>query len=472
MAIPSSVQPRATILRAKKMKRTLRHHWTPRRIAVSELSLWNENARIPDYLLQSREPELIRILFAKYDLERLAGEIVKDSDLPQLEKLVVWDRRGKLVVLEGNRRLAVYKCLATPALIPDEPLRRKFEELRKKFPVDGKFKVEALVTTSKKEGMRFLNRKHYYGNNEKRWDQYERDHYFKRSLEKKIRETLTAREKRSIFRVNLGEKVKVVSLPDEMKQRILGSGFATTFYRVVDSNPGSKRLKYEKSDYDLRIEDEAEFQALLKVIIFNLLRKETLHGDKLNSRMLNQESDIEQYLNSISANDERAVDEIIDREQSAQPPKGRKGAGKKTSRRRKRTPKPYFSLIDPSLDLPTKTPAKTVSVYKELQTINVSQCPTGVNILVRILIDISVNHYLKKRKQDAYLNNELWKKISYIKNNYITEQDLQRVVELLNKDLLTRKLNQVAHNTIFEADATTIRDLWKNLQYFFAFLVK
>lgn len=455
------------------MKTTPNPTWTRRSFPISRPSLWDENARIPDYLRQSGEPELIRILFTKYGLERLAGEIVKDFDLPQLEKLVVWDDGRNLVVLEGNRRLAAYKCLSNPALVSDETLRKKFKVLKGRVRVGRNFRVEALVTTSKKEGMRFIDRKHYHGNHEKPWEQYERDHYIKRTREEGDPEKLTTKERSSIFRANLAEMVKRVSLPDKMKQEILGRGRATTFYRVVSSTPGLKKLKFEKLVYDLRIENETEFLALLKVIIFNLHRRKTLDGLKqLNSRTLNQESEIEDYLNSISISDERTVDELIAKEQPEQRPAGRSGRAKAARRRRRARAKPYNTLIDPQLSLPNRTLKKINSVYGELQEINVSDCPTAVSILVRILIEISAKRFLQKKNDNTHLNSELVKKISHIKNNYVTDTDLKKTIELLQNDLLTKNLNQVAHNTIFQATESSIKDLWKNLQHFFEFLVK
>ena len=45
---------------------------------------------------------------------------MSDFDLPQLEKIVVWNNSDSLIVLEGNKRLAGYKLLADPSIIIEE----------------------------------------------------------------------------------------------------------------------------------------------------------------------------------------------------------------------------------------------------------------------------------------------------------------------------------------------------------------
>ena len=88
--------------------------FTERKVAINRLSLWDENARFPDKLFNSDQEELIKYFISKeeFKIEELIKEIVKDFDLPQAEKLIVWDNEGELIVLEGNRRLTSYKLLA------------------------------------------------------------------------------------------------------------------------------------------------------------------------------------------------------------------------------------------------------------------------------------------------------------------------------------------------------------------------
>ncbi len=59
--------------------------------------------------------------------------------------------------------------------------------------------------------------------------------------------------------------------------------------------------------------------------------------------------------------------------------------------------------------------------------------------------------------------------MNYVANSYI-DGDLKNSIIALNEDFLTKKLNEVMHNSIFSATETSIRDFWKNLNPFLEFL--
>lgn len=316
------------------MTSKLKHKFEKKQIAIKDLSLWDENSRFPDYLAGSDEKELVQTLLRKYELEAFANEVVKDFDLPQLERLVVLKKGKQHIVLEGNRRLATYKCLLDPKLVENETIRIKFETLGTKINLNDNFKFEAVVTESKEDGLRFIERKHYHGNNEVDWGQYERDHHIRRTRQS-FAGSLSAKEMQSIFRAKIGDMVKETALPEEMKRSILGKGFITTFYRVVDSEAGRKKLKYEKHETELHFEDEKEFLELLKIIIFNLLNKHRFSGEELNSRALNDEEDIREYLDSISSQDVKEVDRLI----ALVKKKGAEGGRAAKTRKRKKKEK-------------------------------------------------------------------------------------------------------------------------------------
>ena len=62
-------------------------------IKVSDLQLWDENARVPDKYFNKSEKEIISHFLSKkeFKIEILAKEIVKDFDLLQLENIIVYN---------------------------------------------------------------------------------------------------------------------------------------------------------------------------------------------------------------------------------------------------------------------------------------------------------------------------------------------------------------------------------------------
>ena len=62
-----------------------------KKLLLKELTLWDENPRFPDKYFNQTEDELIDFFLSKKDFKivELAEAVIKDFDLPQLEKLVV-----------------------------------------------------------------------------------------------------------------------------------------------------------------------------------------------------------------------------------------------------------------------------------------------------------------------------------------------------------------------------------------------
>ncbi|MDC1011826.1 hypothetical protein OAQ04_01105 [Flavobacteriaceae bacterium] len=70
-------------------------------IKLKNLVLWDENVRFPDKYSDSTEEKLIEYFLSKKDfkISDFIEEIAKDIDLPQLEKIVVWNDEVKYIVL-------------------------------------------------------------------------------------------------------------------------------------------------------------------------------------------------------------------------------------------------------------------------------------------------------------------------------------------------------------------------------------
>lgn len=450
------------------------------KIAIKDLSLWDENARFPEEYFNKSEEELVSYFLNKkeFKIEEFAKEIVTELDIPQFEQILVYKIDGKNIVLEGNRRLAVYKLLSNPSLANNKMTQSCFENLKQTVNINDNFKLVAHITTNKEEGLRFVDRKHNKGNNEVGWGEPERRNFSVRRL---------SGSNKDILRVELSNLVKELNLPDQIKREVLGKGYVTTFYRIIDSIPSSVKLGYEVlKNGHIKIKDRKKFDDLLKIVVYNIWKKEGFKGEKINSRTLNKMNDIKTYFDSLEENDTIKVDNEIEKV------KERNLFGEETFKLQKkgesiykRVPeKPYLSIISPKLYLPNIKSEKIKEVFNEFKLIDVTKCPTAISALVRIIIDISVKKFLELKghsfnsyghliiKHIGQKNKRTLKeKINYISDNYAVG-DVKSAIVALNNDLLTQNLNQVMHNTIFLATETSIRDFWKNLKPVFDFLIK
>lgn len=285
--------------------------FTDRKIPIKELCLWDENARFPDQYYNSDEKELIRYFLSKpsFKLREFVDEIVNDIDLPHLEKVVVWDSNDKLIVLEGNRRLAIYKLLANPKLVID--IDKKFHSLlvEKKsiVNIDDNFLLDCLVSEDKDQCYRYIDRKHAKGNNQVGWIEPERVNYSKRR---------GVESQNAKIKIAITEYVRKLDLPNEIINEVLGQGYVTTFYRIVATGPAKEMFGLSTNENgDLTYTDKA-FSDKLKVIIHNVLRKKDFDGNTVDTRVLNKNHEIKRYIESVRPGDVAKVNVEIEKNKS------------------------------------------------------------------------------------------------------------------------------------------------------------
>lgn len=109
--------------------------YAQRAVAVSSLDLDVENPRFRDGVLDQRAAmaELLATPKQQSEMLALARSVVDLGGLDPSTLPVVVEESGRIVVLEGNRRVAVLKLLRRPSLAPTESLRVRFEKLAASF---------------------------------------------------------------------------------------------------------------------------------------------------------------------------------------------------------------------------------------------------------------------------------------------------------------------------------------------------
>lgn len=280
--------------------------WKKKDLPIKDLALWDENARFSDQYFGLTEEDLLKyFLTGKFQVLKLAGEMEKDADLPQLEKIVVWHFNDRNIVLEGNRRVATYKLLADPKLAGNQ--ENKFSKINSKINLSDDFELECLVTEDLEEGYRFIERKHLNQNNEVSWGSNEIAHHKERRGK--------AGEK-ELIRVGITKVVNNLGIANELTESVLGPGYVTTFWRLVGQTPAQDFFGFSfDGNKKLKIKD-ADFEKKLKVVVWDVLKNGQYNG-KLFSRLNNKE--ILDYLKSISDKDyNRASTEIKEAESKKQ----------------------------------------------------------------------------------------------------------------------------------------------------------
>src|SRR3989344_865662 len=410
----------------------MENKFTKNSISINDLSLWDENARFPDKYFSKTEKELIEYFCSKKDFKiaELAEDVVKEFDLPQLEKLVIYELDGKKIVLEGNRRLAVYKLLNNPKLTDDTRLQSKFSGLKTKIKIDDNSKLECLLTKDKEQGLRYIDRKHLRNNNEVSWGDNERAHHNARRGNANQKELL---------KVEITKIIKGLDFPEELKEQVLGPGFVTTFWRIIEQTPAWSLFGFSfDKNGDFKVADK-DFSKKLKVIVFDVLQKSKFN-DKLFSRL--NVKDIEAYLKDISTDDYKRVDNEI------------------------------------------KKQTKINNIYCELKNdllIDDSKkaVPNAVGVLFRVFLEISLDYYAKMNSHGSKKVDTINQKITWVVSSLEGKGYEKKKFNNINKVgsatgqksyLSIENFHEYVHSTTTQPSSSELKAKWDNLQDFFEIL--
>lgn len=218
--------------------------WEEVKIPINELFLDTQNPRIPDKFSAASQKELIQELMTNEDVLSLAKEIVDKKDYPQLEKCIVVNENKKIVVLEGNRRVAAYKCLVNPALAPVEYIE-KFAKLAEKVDFDGNKRIEAILVKERTYANPLIEAKHTRPM-VKAWVPYQKKLFIKRT-QGTDSSALPVKSKSEIAQANLYEMANKLDLPEEVAEIVQDPKRfkLTDLHRVVGSKPGKEFLGYD-----------------------------------------------------------------------------------------------------------------------------------------------------------------------------------------------------------------------------------
>jgi hypothetical protein len=447
-----------------------------KKIEVKDLTLWDENARFPDKYYNQEESELIEYFLSKSDfkIKTLIEAIVKDFDLPQLEKIIVWNDGEQNIVLEGNRRLTAYKLLINPSLVKEKKLKEFIEAEKAKIDISENYLLECILVEEREDAFRYIDRKHYNGNFEVAWKDTERAHYSKRRGSENPLE---------LIKIGITKIVRDLDLPEEMKEQVLGQGYVTTFFRTITTKPAQKLYGYFFEDDEFKVKDK-DFGDKLKVIIYSVLNKQDIKGNKIDSRTLNKKEDVEKFLESIEIDDTKVVEEKI-KEKTTENIFGEKTITVgSTPSRQKVLPKSTNrnNLIPNSCRL-TIQENKINNIYHELKEdlfLNGSKniTPNAVGILFRVFLEISIDYFLEREGINLPNETKLAGKITKCANELETKNlatkkqlvNIRKVATDKNHLLNIQNFHDYVHSYKTQPSSSDLILKWDNLQEFFQIL--
>lgn len=426
-------------------------------VKLSDITLYEENPRFEKVFSETEAVQ--KIIQDQGDkLLRLAEHII-DNGFNPTDIPIVFKKKNKFFIKEGNRRIASLMLVNNPNLVfSNETLKNKFLLLKsqKGHLIPGK--VFCAVFENPHEADEWIRLKHavsHGGVGTEKWNSQQSNRFAKGNIEDlpvelQAIEILKKEKKTSKSTMSLIPTLKATNL-----RRLLSDPYART---KIGLKNGETKLELLNPKHESLKNLEAVVQQIAKP---------TFVVDEIYHK-----NDRKKFIDSIKLKKIKLPKSLLSKIEKP----GRKS----------KTLSTYTSLIDPNKKLHSKLGAKTLKLCKELQIVSVDVAPHATAFLLRVLIEISVKKYLKKKKEvtiDKYdcatvvvsgkkiKYESLRKKINYIANTYINDNDLKNSVNLLNKDSFTTTLNQFVHNELHQSTPTSVRDFWTNAENLFDFLV-
>lgn len=371
--------------------------WTERMEFVTNLQLDGRNPRIPGGGAGPDQRELIADLVAHDKVYDLARDIVEVGFYP-LESLVGLKEDGKSIILEGNRRLAALKLLVSPEQAPEAEVKR-FRTLAGRVALDGIKRVRVLYAPSREAAAPLILQKHTREQIE-RWSPLMQAKFYRSLADSGITiEEMARRYARPAGEIarflRLDEMYEIacaITLPEEARVRVHNPRDfrAAVLERLLDIPTAREFLgiEFDSAGRVRGIVPKEEFAKAYRKILTDIA------AGSVDTRTLNTVKEAAKYLAAISKHGPDrtrkgtfTADDFLRPSASAQ---------KDTP---KPKPEPRTAKSKSVIPLGTKCNVQNQrikDVFRELRRLAVADYPNASAVLLRILLELCIGHYLDK----------------------------------------------------------------------------
>lgn len=394
-------------------------NWRTKSLSPTNLLLDAKNPRIGREHLSRAPREIIQYLFEHDKALDVAESIATRGYFPN-EPLLAVKEDGRLVVVEGNRRLAALKALREPALL-DGKYERQVERLARRI-VDPNLitSVPVTIASSRKATDRQIAGRHV-GTPVLAWRAENRASFILDKLAEgydnnALRDELgfspadiqQARQTRAV-----ADMARSLDLPEEVKAKLDGptAKVFTTLERVFDSTVGRKYLHVETdADHGLRgTTTKSEFlRGFTKLVTDVALGKQS-------SRTLNTNDNIRSYFEGWDPKERPqnrhgsfVPSDIIKGGSVSSKPRTAEKTTSKNSSKESKTIIPRDLKIRYGGD-------RLKDIGRELKKLKREDYPNAGSVLLRVFLELSIVDCLKRagRLEPLIDNLKSSKKLRY-----------------------------------------------------------
>lgn len=494
---------------------------------LSEVHLDLKNVRL-EIADAKVEADIVEDLFANEDALGLVEGICKVGYLTH-ETPVVLRRRGKYVMVEGNRRLAALKAIQNPMLVPDYQARiAAFAAL---LPDRSALStVRVMIAPNQTEADQLIAAIHT-GNLRKAWSPSRQAAFFQAQIDagRKLDELLarypTIDVRKFVFRAHIINIFKSVRYDDAELQDFLSTKKwmrgLSTLARIYESKEFLELtgLTMEPDGNITKSVSDSAFKEIATAIVRGMF------DENINTRSLNSVSSprYTQLMNELR----RIVADTSEPAQPAEPvatePSGDAGtrktstggssptspgtspspgtstgstsgasgrAGARTPRKTAAVKKTKIKHLDLSqIKAPDNYPLALKLLLGELSEINVQKFPNATFLMIRAILEKSIKSYAEAKTIDikatgnnqngrVQLGQALKWLLEHVRVNGPTHliQVIERVRggRLVNFNYTNSNdaLNALNHNHHFMVDADEVNSMWDSIDSIIKFAMK
>jgi hypothetical protein len=377
--------------------------WPTKRMPVASLHLDDRNPRLGRETTARAPKEIIQYLFEHDKAAEVAESIATRGYFPN-EPLLAVKEHDRVVVIEGNRRLAALKALREPGIL-EGAQRRQVERIARQI-LDPSLIASVPVTLApdRRSTDRQIAGRHV-GTPVLAWEAENRASFILDKLEEgyandelldqlgfSLPDIQKARQIRAI-----AEMARSVELPPEVKAKLDNprAKVFTTLGRVFDSSVGRQHLCVEPdADHGLRGNtSKAEFLKGFTKLVTDIALGHA------SSRTLNKNEDIERYFGKLDAADRPAKvkgsfmpSDIIVGKSVASPEPA------KSKPRRKRSKQETLTVFPTDFRVRFGS-ERLVDIRGELVKLKREKFPNAGAVLLRVFLELAVVDYLKRTKE-------------------------------------------------------------------------
>lgn len=477
-------------------------NWKRRTRPVGSLVLDPRNPRIPPSAEPLSEPQLIEELVLNDDVYGLARSIAANGFFPN-EDLITVHEQNKLIVVEGNRRLAACKLLANPQTAPSD-FQSRFKSLSANFDLASLKKIPVFVSPSREAAVPLIIARHT-ATQIQRWEPFmQASFYF--TL---VRDGTSVSDVAAKFGLNAAEVKNALSaynlyqmacrLPtsQNVAERVRNPRkfSLTTLTRVFETPAGRKFFGVEfTEDGTVRgtIHPDEFKKGFLRLVA-------EVATDKIDSRSLNSPSDIARHLGSFSA--------------SEKPDLTRKGSfdsktflagtpppfGPTPKSKAKAKPTRLSRGLIPAHTSCNISNSRVRNLLGELTRLSPEKFPNACAFAFRCFIELSIFCFLDAKGEIAKMTAEAksdiarknaklppgkpklklpphWtpdltpmvRRIADPNQNIITNAHITKALnKVINEEQELFGLNLAVHNITYHPTPHRLRATWQNLEEFF-----